>query len=680
MPRAFGDGLQIADGTVVVRDNLIDSNGDAGLALFAGSQTGLGPDAQIAGNTIRKNGYYGIYSSPSGSITAEANLIEDNAGGTNFSPAASALLLNNIIVRSTDPSLGDGILVDGGSTVRIVNSTIYQNVLHGVELSNGTVSLANSIVDANGGGDLLGIQPSSVDSSLVSIDPRFVNPGSDDFSLSAGSPAIDAGSNTASDLPFLDYNGRLRVSSTAGLPGQGTVDVGAEESNSEYPLVYPLILNGAESTFGGSFTTGIVFANPTSSAAQVDLTAYNSSGSSLSGTLNPASQSLTVEGQLPILGYQLFGFDPNSSVIGSALASSGSKLAGFSLIADPNFSHFATGTNATSQTGQDLVFMRHESDANGTADYVIFNPGVDTANVTATLHASSGSSVGQAQAAAIAPKAQQVFRFDSSTLSSGYLRVQSDRPVSGVEIVGKGARMAALGGFSPDSQARLFFPHFAVGGNYSTQVGIVNSGNSAVNLNLSAYDNNGNLLGSKAPISLPAGGQLMDTISDLFGISAAGPLQTGYLVAQGDQPGIMGFTDFSYDDGTHSSDATIPADSAPRQNLLFSHIAQGVPAGDGVPYETGIALLNPFGTTVGYTISVYDGKGALVAQAANTIGPHQKVAKILSYPTPGVGFFTQDLVLGNGHIEVSTDYGLLGLELFFTDDVSQLASVPAQIE
>jgi hypothetical protein len=52
---------------------------------------------------------------------------------------------------------------------------------------------------------------------------------------------------------------------------------------------------------------------------------------------------------------------------------------------------------------------------------------------------------------------------------------------------------------------------------------------------------------------------------------------------------------------------------------------------------------------------------------------------MLVYPVAGVGFFTGDLVLGNGHVEVTSEYGLLGLEVFFTEDLSQMISVPAQI-
>jgi hypothetical protein len=141
----------------------------------------------------------------------------------------------------------------------------------------------------------------------------------------------------------------------------------------------------------------------------------------------------------------------------------------------------------------------------------------------------------------------------------------------------------------------------------------------------------------------------------------------------------MGYTGFEINNGTTSSDATVPANSIPSQRLFFSQIANEIPAGTGVTERTGVALLNPLGVAVAYQIAVYDKNGNVVAQANNTLGPHEKVAKYLAWPgVPDSSFFTQDLTMSNGHIEVTSEYGLIGLELFFTDDFSQIASVPAQ--
>ena len=674
----YGDALQIYDGNINANNNLSTQNTGAGLVI-TGS---VGPTAQISGNTMTSNGDYGIYSDLSLSVLVDGNFIDNNFGGTIFAAAANALLTNNIIAGSTDASYGEGSGVEiyTGSNARLVNDTIYGNALYGVLSDSGaSVSVANSIVSSNGSGNLGGsIAPQS--SLTNNKNPDFTNSASGtftlagDFSLAPGSPAINSGSTTVANLPFLDYNGQLRVPSS-------TVDVGAIETNSAYPLVYPLSVyqtgNTSDPTIGGPFNTGIAFINPNSAQAQFNFTAYNASGAEL----DSASASLGIEAQEPIMDYQLFGFSP--PVISSILGTSDQKPAGFFTLADPGYSKFATGANASTSAAVDLVFMRHQSSSGRNTSYAIFNPGVNSANVTATLYASDGSSAAN-HTAVIPAKGRTILQF-TDAIATGYLRVQSDRPITGVELVGSQTVVAALSAASPDSQAQLFFPQFAVGGNESTEIGIVNTSSSPANLTLNAYDNSGNLLGSVQYTAsngnaLPAGGQVMQTMTDLFGFPSTSPTTlTGYLVAQSDQPGLMGYTGFEINNGTTSADATVPANSIPSQRLFFSQIANEIPAGTGVTERTGVALLNPLGVAVAYQITVYDKNGNVVAQANNTLGPHEKVAKYLAWPgVPDSSFFTQDLTMSNGHIEVTSEYGLIGLELFFTDDFSQIASVPAQ--
>jgi hypothetical protein len=321
--------------------------------------------------------------------------------------------------------------------------------------------------------------------------------------------------------------------------------------------------------------------------------------------------------------------------------------------------------------------MRHESDASGKAIYSVFNPGVNPANVTATLLGPAGAPIDAPKQSVIAPKGQFLFTFDAVTASSGYVRVQSDRPVAGLEMYGNTAEIAALRPALPGSERRLFFPHVAVNQGYSSLIGVVNTSSSAANLVLTAYGNDGNVLGPPAARSLSANGQLLESATSLFGFPA-GNLFTGYIIVESDQAGITGFCAFSYDDGSVQSNAAVPGESVAQQKLLFSHVAHQVPAGSGGNYQTGIALLNPFGTTVPYTMRVFDGTGNKVAEMTDVLGPHAKVARLLSHPAAGAGFFTQSISLGSGHIEVTADYPLLGFELFFTERLTQLASVPAQ--
>ena len=181
---------------------------------------------------------YGIFSGTAASVVADSNLIEDNARGNRPElHQSSALLTNNIIVRSTDSEIGYGVVVEYGSSARIINNTIYQNALQGVVLQQQAGPRLMWPIPSStemGAAILRGIPSGSIVNDLTASDPKFNNPSSNDFSLQAGSPAIDKGTNSVQGLPFLDYSGRLRVASATGA-GQGTVDIGADGSKFVIP-------------------------------------------------------------------------------------------------------------------------------------------------------------------------------------------------------------------------------------------------------------------------------------------------------------------------------------------------------------------------------------------------------------------------------------------------------------
>ena len=96
----------------------------------------------------------------------------------------------------------------------MVNNTVFRNQLHGIARSGAaSLTVLNTIISQNTGGDLLGLSGDGVQYSLVGDslpvsgnniqgDPKFVNADADDFSLAPGSPAIDAGSNAAARPSF----------------------------------------------------------------------------------------------------------------------------------------------------------------------------------------------------------------------------------------------------------------------------------------------------------------------------------------------------------------------------------------------------------------------------------------------------------------------------------------------
>jgi len=694
----YGDGIQLLDGTMSIIGNTFESNTGAAVSLFAGTittPTGTGPSpgpvVNVNKNIMHANDY-GLLIDQAQNLQMDGNLIADNAQGIQLNGSSTALLTNSIIVRSTDRTFGDGLNAANTSTVRVVSSDFYQNRHKGIALTPGaSVSVADSIISGNVAGDLAGLSSDSIQYSLIGDgtfasvnnnitgDPMFADPVGNDFRLSPASPAINVGTNSAANLPFLDYNQEFRVARAGSLPGDGVTDMGAIESGSSYPLIYPLMVNGFNTAIGDNYTTGIAVMNSSSVPISAEFVGYGPNGTLIPGTSNPSlPPPLNAGAQIPTLGYQLFGLVRAAGEIGGLLASSAQKLTGFFLLFDQDFQRVADGVDVSAETATQFLFLRHQFDTAGKATYVLFNPGVNAATVNATLLDASGTPVDQLiSPLVLPPKGQSLFTFPNFTASSGTVSVNSDRPIAGLELFGTMAEIAALRAVVPGTEARLFFPHFAVNNGYTSILGVTNSANAPVNLTLTAYGNDGKILGTPALRTVNAKGQLLESAASLFGLGS-GSMITGYAIVEGDKAGITGFSQFNYDYGGVQASAAVPSQSIPRQKLFFSHIAHQVPAVTGGNYLTGIALLNPFGTGISYTLKVFDGAGTEVAEMTDTLGPHEKVAKLLSFPAAGAGYFTQSMPLSNGRIEVTTDYQLLGFELFFTQGITQLVAVMAQ--
>ena len=80
------------------------------------------------------------------------------------------------------------------------------------------------------------IEGGYVGTGNINADPLFVDPTNGDFHLGQGSPCIDAGDNSAPNLPLTDIDGKDRKIDDPAVvdTGNGTppiVDMGADEFN-----------------------------------------------------------------------------------------------------------------------------------------------------------------------------------------------------------------------------------------------------------------------------------------------------------------------------------------------------------------------------------------------------------------------------------------------------------------
>jgi hypothetical protein len=120
-------------------------------------------------------------------------------GSVNFGSASSPIInmKNNIIFDTNDwPFVSNSVVPDFSS------NNIWYN-----------------------GGNLIPSTPPAWDSTPITLDPKFQDPSMRDFSLSTGSPAIDAGAD-ASDIVEVDLHGKKRA---GGHKNDTRFDIGAFE-------------------------------------------------------------------------------------------------------------------------------------------------------------------------------------------------------------------------------------------------------------------------------------------------------------------------------------------------------------------------------------------------------------------------------------------------------------------
>jgi len=177
-------GVFSQSGNLTVTNSTITNNGENG--IFASGFV------RVENSTITNNAENGIFNRAATTVinSTIANNVDDGV----FSQFGSVLLNNSTIVNNG----GAGVFA-GGTTVTTINSSIIANHL-GADLTGfggfpgATITASNSLIESTS------FFTNGVNGNIVGLDPMLGplgNNGGDTqtFLLTAGSPAIDAGSN-----------------------------------------------------------------------------------------------------------------------------------------------------------------------------------------------------------------------------------------------------------------------------------------------------------------------------------------------------------------------------------------------------------------------------------------------------------------------------------------------------
>ena len=260
---ANGGGIGVYFGSPVISYNTITANS----AQFGG---GLDIDgasnAQILHNTITKNsagdgGGLELFAAGNGLIEDNkivGNIATGQGGGFWIANEADQIIVQNIIAKNVAPSGSQfyALIPQSATGLLLVNNTIVSAPSGGADAAviadgfNTNVVIENNIISAAGDSAALICNPvykggppivqfnDAFNATVayggscagfggtkgnISSDPTLVSIPKSNYQLAAGSPAINAGTNSAPVVSKTDFAGHTRIVG-------GTIDIGAYEA------------------------------------------------------------------------------------------------------------------------------------------------------------------------------------------------------------------------------------------------------------------------------------------------------------------------------------------------------------------------------------------------------------------------------------------------------------------
>jgi len=255
--------------------------------------------------------------------------------------------------------------------------------------------------------------------------------------------------------------------------------------------------------------------------------------------------------------------------------------------------------------------------------------------------------------------------------TNGYIVVEAFQPILAIERYYDAERMSILYGFPKETGAsaskRFFIPQVAVFAGSDTFLSLVNTGTETATMTVVLKDNNGNPVGAPATFQLEAGKQSRRSIAEIFQLTDGGTTVSGWLQVDTDKPGLVGDAEIR----TYSGKAmtTLRLTPSGGKKLSFSHVAEGL------GYSTGISLLNPGQVAATAQVEIFATDGTLVTGKQVTIPAGGRLVNML---TDTELFPTLADTIG-GYVRVISDQELIGVEIFFTDNLELLSLVPGQV-
>ena len=440
-------------------------------------------------------------------------------------------------------------------------------------------------------------------------------------------------------------------------------------------LAFPF-RNEADGTY-----TGIALTNSRSYRVRAVLTAVDAEGNLIEGTgiTNPVSIILPGNGQVARLASELFGERFNASSGGTIRVSAQSdQMEGFYLTGELDGPQL-DGANGDFRASRNwilpLLFKY------GIAPFnllELFNPGNSDTAVRLQLRDWAGNEIAAASRTVaaggnLAVEADDLFPVSFNSFAGGYIVGNSDLPLTFWSTFGNALESNVLTNQPVSTSGGFYIPHFASGGQYLTELTIVNTSETmTAEIALTPLDNSGSPISSPVTVKIGPRAQLIRTVASLFPDLGSG-LATGSIraeistVAHGPfvvAPGLAGAVRFVNVDG--SASAALPLVPRRTNDFVFSQVAQK----NG--WFTGVALLNPGTKPAVFKLDVFRADGTIAGSYSSELGPGERISSLLEQ------LVAASAGQAGGYVRVTSDENLTGFSLFGSSDLRSLSAIPPQ--
>lgn len=255
--------------------------------------------------------------------------------------------------------------------------------------------------------------------------------------------------------------------------------------------------------------------------------------------------------------------------------------------------------------------------------------------------------------------------FGLSSTGNGYIRVDSDSPLWGLQVSTDGDYLMLGSNLIPISKAsaEVFFPHFARTGGWQTSFGLINVGDQTEEILRQSYSEEGQILASDTIELAP--GEKVENDTFYIGILTT-DARSMSASTMSNRDSLVGYIKFLNPSFGSRARAIVPLATEGDTELVVPHIASG---GN---WWTGIALMNTGNGDSTVTFSVYDVEGNQIGAVEHILKAKQNLVREAS------NIFAGSVAgeIASMKVVSQNSQPLCGLLLYGSTQELQLAGLP----